>query len=227
MIMFKDYQVTIKHSKRKTASIYIERDGAVTVMVPEHLDSAHVNRILHDNEYKIHKYQAKRKLLNESAVTREPVNGQSFLYLGRNYYLQYHDEADVVGIKGRHFNVPNKLGSKIQAAFRRFYKRKGKEIVAPRVDKYAKMMGLEIKEITIMDLKTRWASCSLKKPKVNFHWKIMMAPLSVIEYLIVHELVHFKHKRHNAEFWNEVDKILPDYQNQVQWLKDYGASLSI
>ncbi|MFH1097948.1 MAG: M48 family metallopeptidase [Candidatus Desantisbacteria bacterium] len=64
-------------------------------------------------------------------------------------------------------------------------------------------------------------------PKVNFHWKIMMAPVSVIEYVIVHELAHFKHKRHNAQFWNEVDKILPNYQNQITWLKQKGASLDI
>ena len=57
-----------------------------------------------------------------------------------------------------------------------------------------------------------WGSCSIKKPKVNFHWKVMMAPSSVVDYLIVHELAHFKHKRHNNEFWNEVDKIMPNYQ---------------
>ena len=78
-----------------------------------------------------------------------------------------------------------------------------------------------------MELKTRWASCSVKKRKVNFNWKIMMAPTSIIDYLIVHELTHFNHKRHNAEFWNAVDKVLPNYQKQVAWLKDYGATLEI
>ena len=70
------------------------------------------------------------------------------------------------------------------------------------------MMGLSIEEISVLELKSRWASCSDRKRKVNFHWKVMMAPASVIDYLIVHELFHFNHKRHNAEFWNEVDTIL-------------------
>lgn len=55
----------------------------------------------------------------------------------------------------------------------------------------------------------------------------MMAPASVIDYLIVHELCHFKYKRHNAEFWNDVDKYYPDYQKQVSWLKVYGATLEV
>ena len=82
-------------------------------------------------------------------------------------------------------------------------------------------------EIAVLELKSRWASCSDKKRKVNFHWKVMMAPASVIDYLIVHELCHFNHKKHNAEFWNEVDKYYPEYQKQVAWLKVYGAALDV
>jgi predicted metal-dependent hydrolase len=88
-------------------------------------------------------------------------------------------------------------------------------------------MGLNVEEIMVLELKNRWASCSLKNVKVNFHWKVMMAPVSVIDYLIVHELTHFIHARHNADFWNNIDKVLPDYQKQVAWLKEYGATLEI
>ena len=77
----------IKRSTRKTASIYIERDGSLSVLVPKGLNDQQVDEILKANEYKIYKYQAKRLMLNEKAVKREPVNSQSYLYLGRNYYL--------------------------------------------------------------------------------------------------------------------------------------------
>ena len=82
------YKIAVKHSRRKTASIYIERDGSLSVLVPELTTQEEITDILKANEYKIHKYQARRELLNEKATKREPVNGQSFLYLGRNYYLQ-------------------------------------------------------------------------------------------------------------------------------------------
>lgn len=222
-----DYQVVIKRSRRKTASIYIERDGSLSVRVPEKLDDKRIEGILKQNEYKIHKYQAKRKLLNEKAVKREPVNGQSYLYLGRNYYLQYSPDVKQIEFKGRYFFAPETGKEATYDLFKEFYRDRGKKFLPPRVINYSEVMGLQVEEISVMDLKSRWASCSVKKPKVNFHWKIMMAPASVIDYLIVHELAHFKHKRHNSDFWNEVDKVIPGYQKHVTWLKQYGASLDI
>ncbi|MBI4245364.1 MAG: M48 family metallopeptidase [Planctomycetes bacterium] len=225
--MLDEYEISIKRSKRKTASIYIERDGAVTALVPERLDNDRVNEILKQNEYKIHKYQSRRILLNKAAVKREPVNGQSFLYLGRNYYLQYSDKVDEIRFHGRYFLAPVGISSRLQHAFKEFYRNRGKEFLTPRVHKYAAVMGVYPEEVSILDLKNRWASCSTKKPKVNFHWKIMMAPVSVIEYVVVHELAHFKYKRHSAQFWNGVDKVIPDYLKQIAWLKQKGASLDL
>lgn len=221
------YKVRVKRSKRKTSSIYIERDGSLSVLVPEKLTDREVNEILKSNEYKIYKYQAKRELLNEKAIKREPVNGQSYLYLGRNYYLEYRTDVKDIKFKGRYFYAPKRSSANLNKLFKEFYRDRGKKFISLRVNKYAEMMGLHIEEISILELKTRWASCSTRKPKANFNWKIMMAPTSVIDYLIVHELTHFKHKRHNAEFWNAVDKILPNYQKQVTWLKEYGATLEL
>lgn len=222
-----DYKVVVKHSKRKTASIYIERDSSITVIVPDGTNDLEVQNLLKQNEYKIYKYQAKRALLNEKAIKRELVNGQSFLYLGRNYYLQYSDEVDGIQFKGRHFYAPEGSDDKLKGMFKEFYRQRGKKFIEPRVYRFAEMMGLKVEAVSIIELKNRWASCSVQRPKVNFNWKIMMAPVSVINYLIVHELAHFKHKRHSKEFWNEVDKIVPDYQKQVQWLKEYGAGLDV
>ena len=163
------YKVTVKRSKRKTSSIYIERDGSLSVLVPERLTVQEVEAILKANEYKIYKYQAKRELLNEKAVKREPVNGQSYLYLGRNYYLQYSNEVKNIEFKGRYFYVPKGSSAKLNDLFKNFYRNRGKKFISPRVNKYAEMMGLHIDEISILELKTRWASCSTKKLKVNLH----------------------------------------------------------
>jgi len=219
--------ITVKRSKRKTASIYIERDGALTVLVPQNTTNDEVDAILKANEYRISKIQAKRVVLNEKAVKREPVNGQSYLYLGRNYYLQFSPKVKTIELKGRYLYAPAGSSKKIHSLLRSFYQERGKDFLSPRVMKYAEMVGQHIGQVSVLELKNRWASCSVKRPKVNFHWKIMMAPVSVINYLIVHEVAHFKHKRHNAEFWNTVDKMMPDCQKQITWLKQYGASLEI
>jgi predicted metal-dependent hydrolase len=225
--MTEEYKVTIKKSKRKTASIYIERDGSVSVLVPENLDQTQIEELLNANEYKIYKFQAKRSLLNENAVKREPVNGQSYLYLGRNYYLQYSDEVEKIEFRGRYFYAPKGSSQKLKELFKEFYRTRAKKYLQSRVDMFADMLGVTVDEIAIFELKNRWASCSTIKPKINFNWKIMMAPASVINYLIVHELTHLIYKRHNADFWNTVDKIFPEYQKQVTWLKQYGASLDM
>ncbi|PKN68516.1 MAG: hypothetical protein CVU54_14455 [Deltaproteobacteria bacterium HGW-Deltaproteobacteria-12] len=225
--MTENYKIGVKQSKRKTASIYIERDGSLSVLVPENLNEKQIEEILKANEYKIYKYQAKRQLLNEKAVKREPVNGQSYLYLGRNYYLQYSNEVEKIEFKGRYFYAPKTAAKKMTELFKDFYRSRGETFIRPRVKKYAEIMGLKVEQIVVLELKNRWASCSVKKPKVNFHWKVMMAPATVIDYFIVHELTHFKHKRHDSDFWNAVDKIMPEYQKQVAWLKQFGAALDM
>ena len=126
-----------------------------------------------------------------------------------------------------HIKVNMDKDPALYTLFKEFYRKRGNKFIPPRVHKYASMMGLTIDEVAVLELKSRWASCSDKKRKVNFHWKVMMAPASVIDYLIVHELCHFNHKRHNAEFLNEGDKYCPEYQKQVVWLKVYGAALEV
>ena len=222
-----DYPVSVKRSRRKTGSIYIERDGSVSVLVPETMDDDQVAALLKEYEYRIHKYQAKRQLLNETAILREAVNGQAYLYLGRNYYLQFSGEVEQIEFKGRYLFAPMVNGEELRELFKVFYRNRGLDYITPRVQRFAEIMGVQVDTVAIIDLKNRWASCSVKRPKVNFHWKVMMAPGTVINYLIVHELAHLKYQRHDANFWNEVDRVLPDYQKQVAWLERYGAGLDV
>ena len=87
-------------------------------------------------------------------------------------------------------------------------------------------MGVQPRSIKLMDLKHRWASCTASS-NLNFHWKCMMAPLTVIDYIVVHELAHLIHPNHTAAFWNEVDKVLPDFQERKSWLMDNGAGMDL
>jgi predicted metal-dependent hydrolase len=72
----------------------------------------------------------------------------------------------------------------------------------------------------------RWASCG-SIGVLNFHWKCMMAPPRIIDYIVVHELCHFHHRNHTDAFWNEVDKVMPDYRERKEWLRKHGASLAL
>ena len=225
--MLGNVRILIRKKKRKTASIYIERDGAVSVYVPDHLSDDEVNALVAARKYQIYKNLAKWQLLNETRIEREAVNGESFLYLGRNYYLQFSEEVKTIELRDDRFLVAEGKREKLADLFKEFYRERGKEYLPERVTYFADKMGLTPEAVTVLELKNRWASCSVKRSKLNFHWKVMMAPLTVIDYLIVHELAHLKFTKHDAPFWNEVDKVLPDYVKQKEWLKRYGASLGV
>ena len=72
----------------------------------------------------------------------------------------------------------------------------------------------------------RWASCG-KSGIMNSHWKSMMAPPRIIDYITVHELCHLHHRDHSDAFWNEVDKVMPDYRERKEWLRKHGAGLDL
>ena len=87
-------------------------------------------------------------------------------------------------------------------------------------------MGLNPSAVRVQNLKNRWASCSVDGT-LNFHWRCMMAPLSALEYIVVHELAHLKYTNHTPEFWNLVEKVLPEYHQAKGWLRLYGAGLEL
>ncbi|MEL6912460.1 MAG: M48 family metallopeptidase [Cyanobacteria bacterium J06555_3] len=78
----------------------------------------------------------------------------------------------------------------------------------------------------IKDLGYRWGSCGTKGV-LNFHFRCMTAPLRVIDYVVVHELCHLHYRNHRDAFWNEVDKVMPDYAERKEWLRKNGASLTL
>ena len=219
---------TRKKSRRKTLSIYIERDGTVTVIAPENLTDQEIEDVLKKKEYRIYKSLAEWEVTNTAKVDREYVNGQSFLYLGRNYRLEIvnGDKEKPLILKNGYFRLRKKDKVKANQMFKEFYKGKGYPKIVDRVERYKKRIDVNPKQIRIMELKNRWASCS-EKGNLNFHWKCIMAPPDVLSYIVAHELVHLVHKNHTKAFWNEIDKVVPDFQRHIEWLRLNGAAMDI
>jgi predicted metal-dependent hydrolase len=110
--------------------------------------------------------------------------------------------------------------------FEAFYKTKGLPRIQKRAAYFAAKVGVTAGDVQIKDLGYRWASCT-KRGDLHFHWKCLMAPLTIIDYIIVHELCHLHHRDHSDAFWNEVDKVLPDYRERKEWLRIRGAELEL
>ena len=226
---FKDIEYTLVRSRRKTASIYIERDGKVSVLVPEKLTARQVDDILESKRKWIYQSLAEWQDLNANRIQRDYVNGEGFLYLGRTYRLKLvSDLPEPLMLKDGYFCLRATKASApdADAVFREFYRVKGATRIPPRVAYFQAKMGVKSKSIKIMELKHRWASCTTNG-NLNFHWKCMMAPLTIIDYIVVHELVHLKHPDHSKAFWNYLGKVMPDYLERKDWLKKYGVGMDL
>lgn len=227
MKTYKDIKYRLQRSNRKTASIYIERDGEVSLFVPDWLDNLQIEELIESRRNWIYTNLALWHDLNATRVTREFVNGEGFLYLGRSYRLKIVEDQDVpLKLKDGYFCLRAGGAGDEANLFKQFYREKGLGRIPQRVSIYESAMGVSASSIKIQDLQNRWGSCT-PSGNLSFHWKSMMAPLSVLDYVVVHELAHLKYANHTADFWNEVDKAMPDYRERKDWLKLNGAGMDL
>lgn len=226
-MIFEDIEIAIKKSNRKTVSIFVERDGSVSARVPQSLSDDEIQAVLKRKTYQIFKNIAEWEQLNFKKTNREYVNGQSFMYLGRNYRLKISEDAPKkLSLKNGYFILSDALKHKAKELFIEFYKEKLNEKIPPIILKYKDQLDVQPNEIKIMELQNRWASCTMKG-NVNFHWKCAMAPIDVLNYIVAHELTHLIHPNHTQDFWNELDKIKPNYLGHIEWLKQNGAGMDL
>jgi predicted metal-dependent hydrolase len=217
-------------AQRHTTDIVIERNGLISVRPPLEMTPEQVDETVLSKRMWIYRNLADWQDLNATRVVREWVNGESFLYLGSSYRLQLVQEQDEpLKLKDGRFLLLRSViesGGKLAAhqAFKAFYKEKGQARITKQVQQFASKVGVPPGRVVIKELGYRWASC-LKSGDMHFHWKCLMAPPTIIDYIVVHELCHQHHRDHSAAFWNEVDKVLPDYRERKEWLRVRGAEL--
>lgn len=227
MSRYRDIEYQLKKSRRKTTSIYIERDGTITLLAPETYDIKVIEEILEAKRSWIYRNLAEWEDLNRTRVKREFVNGEGFPYLGSNYRLQIVDNSNQdLALKNGLFIIKRTALSKARDKFIDFYKQKARARLPKAVEQYSQKMGLYPSGVRVQELKNRWASCSADG-MLNFHWRCMMTPLSALDYIVVHELAHLKHPNHTPDFWYEVEKVFPEYQKSKAWLRLHGAGLEL
>jgi hypothetical protein len=112
------------------------------------------------------------------------------------------------------------------AAFKEFYKVKALQKIPARINYFNVKLGVEPKSIRVMDIRNRWATCTTDG-KLIFNWQCIMAPLTIIDYIVAHELVHLIHPDHSKAFWNELDKVMPDFEERKNWLKSHGVGMDL
>jgi predicted metal-dependent hydrolase len=217
---------TIIRSKRKTFALEVKRDGSLVVRAPLRATRAQVEALVSQKSDWIKSKQELVKSLYPPAPPREYVNGEGFLYLGQSYQLAMVDGAAEPLVLSDQFNLARPALPDAQAVFKAWYRQQAFDVISRRVEWYASLNGFVYQQVKISNARMRWGSCS-PTGALSFSWRLVMAPLRVIDYVVVHELVHLQVKNHSRDFWGKVKTHMPDYREQVAWLKQNGYRLTL
>lgn len=216
----------IVFSKRKTLTITVERDRSVVVTAPEGTSPEKIRQIVESRKLWI--YEKTRHAQKYSPLPHAPgkemVAGESLLYLGRQYRIELTNEGDKIRFEQK-FLIPRTLTDK-SATFKKWLMTKAEEKILPRVATHAKNLGVAYKQAKIGDGKYRWGSCT-PNDNVIFNWRLIKAPMFVIDYVVVHELAHLIENNHTPEFWNIVRAQTPTMEKAKAWLQKHGALLEL
>ena len=226
MLINMQIDYTVQYSKRKRLSISVERDRSVIVHAPEGTSEEKIAEIMESRRQWIYektnhpqKYQG---LIHPPG--KELVSGESIMYLGRSYRIELVDREGEIVFHNGIFSVPRSLKDKKYDTFQSWYVNKAKEKILPRVPRYAEKLGVTYNQAKISDSKYRWGSCT-PKDNLNLNWRLIKAPMFVIDYVIVHELSHFLVPNHTPDFWNIVRSQIPNHEKAKKWLIENGELL--
>jgi predicted metal-dependent hydrolase len=215
----------IIRTDRKTIALQITEEGKLIVKAPLNASDEAIMRVVLKSRKWIER-KIKEVLSRPRAGKKEFVNGEGFLYLGRFYKLHIVENQEEPIRFENGFFLSKKFLHCAREVFIAWYKEAALEKISQRVEFYAETAGLKYGRIRITDAQRRWGSCSVNN-NLNFSWRLIMAPLSVIDYVVVHELAHIEEKNHGKRFWTKVKVLMPDYEKPHQWLKENGHLLRV
>ena len=213
----------------KSARIKVE-EGIIIVVVPRLLSQERIKKLLDDKKLWI---KQKIALHPQAKVIHEKqyVSGEAFSYLGRNYRLKVA-EGELTPIKlvqGRlAISVPkgSSQSKLVKYALTSWLRTRAELKLREKLIRYSPIVGVETNGYKVKSFQSRWGSCT-PRGRVDFNWKIIMAPNRVVDYVVVHELCHLKQHDHSPQFWKLVESIMPDYLESKEWLRVNGAGLMV
>lgn len=192
-----------------------------------------IEKFIHSRAGWILKNIAQRQTAAGQYVRKEYETGHNFLFMGNLYPLVVDKSSNCstkISFSGSQWDIRANAATSqnmIKNKLISWYRRQAGEIFGGRVFHYSRVMGLIPQKITVKTQKRLWGSCNHQGKTINLNWVLVMAPLSVIDYVVVHELCHLAVPNHSARFWKKVAQFMPDYKTQEQWLKAHALQMRL
>jgi predicted metal-dependent hydrolase len=217
------YKVNRSRKRRKTISLQISDKSELVIAAPYFTPIDEINRFVQEKQNWIHKTIQKHK---EEAIKNKPreyITGEMFYYLGESFpletFFEKNERKGLVFWSNRFYLNTADAAEKGVSYFVSWYKKKAKQHLRQRVDFFGHELNLRAKSVKITSAEKRWGSCSADD-NLSFSFRLIMAPPAIIDYVIVHELMHIKEKNHSPKFWQRVESVMPGYKIHRHWLKD-------
>ncbi|MDP1547343.1 MAG: SprT family zinc-dependent metalloprotease [Anaerolineales bacterium] len=212
-------------AKRRTIALIVERDGSLTVRAPKRAALRDIEQFIHEKTDWIRRSREKLKSIIVPPK-KEYTDGEKFPFLGSGYELRLV-KAQRPSLKFNDgFTLSVTAQSRGEQTFVRWYKEQALQIFSERIQYYAGLHGFTPKQVKVNSARTRWGSCSANGT-INFTWRLVMAPLEVIDYVILHELAHLRVKNHSQTFWRLVESMDSDCKEKRKWLRENGETLTL
>lgn len=218
--MASEFKITIVKSSRRSIALHMLPDGTLQVRAPNRMPQLVIDRFLDQHEDWIEKSLAKVAL-----QLKNKRNDDEYLYLGKTVILTPGNFTEIK-VVGDNLQFPKSLLFRKEKELNAWYIKEAARVITVQTDKYALEMKTGYKEIAFSDTKSQWGRCT-RDNRLQFSWRLIMAPLLTLNYVVIHELAHTLEKNHTQLFWMKVRNFNPSYRQQIKWLKDHGPSLKI
>jgi predicted metal-dependent hydrolase len=217
--------------RRKTVSVAVDPEDGVLLTAPTGVPVERLDRVVKDRARWILGKLRQAEASEPRPAPREFVSGETFLYLGRQYRLRVLPRKEPADTKLHggwlHVEVERGLSgprrvSAVRDRLVTWYRTRAAQKLPERVQAWAHAAGGKpIGEVIISDQRKRWASCD-PKGNLRFNWRIIQAPLRLVDYVVAHELVHLRFRDHAPAFWTALGAVIPTYLELRTRLRQTG-----
>jgi predicted metal-dependent hydrolase len=212
--------------RHKTVAIAVDPERGVCVRAPRHTPVAKLDEIVRRKGRWIIDRRRRHEDLPPQPTPREFVNGETFMYAGKQYRLKLvpceQGEQERVRLLGARLYVS--AGQHVRDSLIKWYRERAQERLDTRVPIWAERLKVNPAGILVREQRTRWGSAD-SKGNLRFNWRIVQASTRLLDYVISHELVHLLHSDHTRDFWATLGRVMPDYEGRRERLRVFGRAM--
>ena len=224
------YAIRRSARRKKTVAVTVDPAGGVLLVAPEHFSTRRLDAVVRRKAAWIAQRRRRVQSHDPPRAPREFVSGESVLYLGRHYRLRVHpNETGEAKLRGGWLHVPALAGAQqtahVRAALVSWFRRHAAKRLPERMVTWRARAGVEMPRVVIADQQKRWGSCD-RNGTIRLNWRIIQAPMRLVDYVVVHELVHLRHRGHGRDYWQALGKVMPDYERRREDLRQRGVGLA-